>query len=52
MHAGPDTSFLVNLNQNIRIVHRVCHTYFPRDAMEREDVFQDIMYQLWRSYPQ
>jgi RNA polymerase sigma factor (sigma-70 family) len=52
MHAEPEASFLANLNQNIRIVHRVCHTYFPRDAMEREDVFQDIMYQLWKSYPQ
>lgn len=51
MHAEPETSFLANLNQNIGIVHRVCHTYFPRDA-EREDVFQGIMYQLWKSYPQ
>jgi RNA polymerase sigma factor (sigma-70 family) len=52
MHAEPETSFLANLNQNIRIVHQVCHTYFPRDALEREDLFQDIMYQLWKSYPQ
>jgi RNA polymerase sigma factor (sigma-70 family) len=52
MHAEPETSFLRNLNQDIGIVHRVCHTYFPRDAGEREDVFQDIMYQLWKSYPQ
>jgi RNA polymerase sigma factor (sigma-70 family) len=52
MHVETETSFLVNLNQNIGIVHRVCHTYFRRDAAEREDVFQDIMYQLWKSYPQ
>ena len=52
MHGEPETSFLANLNQNIRIVHGVCHAYFPRDAAEREDVFQDIMYQLWKSYPQ
>jgi len=52
MRAEPETSFLANLNQNIRIVHQVCHTYFPRDALEREDLFQDIMYQLWKSYPQ
>jgi len=52
MRAETETSFLVNLNQNIGIVHRVCHTYFPRDATEREDVFQDVMYQLWKSYPQ
>ena len=52
MHPEPETSFLANLNQNIRIVHGVCHAYFPRNAVEREDVFQDIMYQLWKSYPQ
>ena len=52
MSAEWETSFLTDVNQNIRIVHRVCHTYFPRDAMEREEVFQDIMYQLWKSYPQ
>jgi RNA polymerase sigma factor (sigma-70 family) len=52
MHAEWETSFLTDVNQNIRIVHRVCHTYFPCDAVEREDVFQDVMYQLWKSYPQ
>jgi hypothetical protein len=52
MHAETETSFLTNLNQNIGIVHQVCHTYFRRDAVEREDVFQDIMYQLWKSHPQ
>ena len=52
MHAEPETTFLANLNQNVRIVHGVCHTYFSGDAVEREDVFQDIMYQLWKSYPQ
>jgi RNA polymerase sigma-70 factor (ECF subfamily) len=52
MHVESETSFLAHVNQNIGIVHRVCHTYFFRDATEREDVFQDIMYQLWKSYPQ
>ncbi len=50
MHAETETSFLVDLNQNIGIVHRVCQTYFPYDTAEREDLFQDIMYQLWKSY--
>ena len=52
MHTETEISFLADLNQNMGIVHQVCHTYFRRDAMEREDVFQDIMYQLWKSYPQ
>lgn len=34
------------------IVHRVCNAYFFYDSEEREDVLQEIMYQLWKSYPQ
>jgi RNA polymerase sigma-70 factor, ECF subfamily len=52
MQTETEISFLTNLNQNMGIVHQVCHTYFRRDAVEREDVFQDIMYQLWKAYPQ
>ena len=52
MQTETEISFLANLNQNMGIVHQVCHTYFRRDGVEREDVFQDIMYQLWKSYPQ
>ena len=52
MRAEWETAFLTDVNRDIRIVHRVCHTYFPRDAVEREEVFQDILYQLWKSYPQ
>jgi RNA polymerase sigma factor (sigma-70 family) len=52
MYVETETSFLANLNRNIGIVHGVCHTYFRRDSVEREDVFQEIMYQLWKSYPQ
>src|SRR5262245_49080543 len=52
MEAEREASFLTDLNRNIRIVHRVCRTYFYRDPVQREDVFQDIMYQLWKSYPQ
>jgi RNA polymerase sigma factor (sigma-70 family) len=52
MHAESEAAFLAEVNQNIGIVHRVCHTYFSRDTAEREDLFQDIMYQLWKSYPQ
>jgi RNA polymerase sigma factor (sigma-70 family) len=51
MDAERERSFLNDVNQNIRIVHQVCRIYFWRDPAEREDLFQDIMYQLWRSYP-
>jgi len=49
MKENPEDHFLIELNQNIRIVHRICHIYF-RDRDEREDMFQEIMYQLWKSY--
>ncbi len=51
MHPPPESTFLTDLNENIGIVHRVCRAYFFGDADEREDVFQEIMYQLWKSYP-
>lgn len=47
-----ETSFLTQVNQNIGIVHRVCHVYVPHDPVEREDAFQDVMYQLWKSFSQ
>jgi RNA polymerase sigma factor (sigma-70 family) len=52
MPLDQESSFLAEVNPNIGIVHRICRAYFPRDAAEREDVFQDIMFQLWKSYLQ
>ena len=52
MHSDHEAQFLRDINENIGIVHRVCHTYFANNALEREDVFQEIMYQLWRSFTQ
>ena len=49
--ADQEALFLTQLNQNIGIVHRVCHAYFAHSVSDREDVFQDIMYQLWKSFP-
>src|SRR5687767_11135874 len=51
MNADQEDRFLTDINQNIGIVHRVCNSYFMYDKEDREDVFQEIMYQLWRSYP-
>jgi len=52
MHPDHEARFLRDINKNIGIVHRVCHTYFANNTLEREDVFQEIMYQLWRSFTQ
>jgi len=45
-----DTTFIKVINQNLNIAHKVARIYFE-DADEREDVKQEMMYQLWRSYP-
>lgn len=45
-----DEIFVNELNQNLGIAHKVCRLYFT-DPDEREDVLQEMMYQLWRSYP-
>jgi RNA polymerase sigma-70 factor (ECF subfamily) len=31
------------------ILHKVCHVYCPNPS-DREDLFQEIVYQLWKSY--
>jgi len=38
------------IQDNQRIIHKVCRIY--RDSLEdREDLFQEVIFQLWRSYP-
>ncbi|MBC9931010.1 RNA polymerase sigma factor [Chitinophaga qingshengii] len=42
--------FLGILRQHEGILHKICRLY--RDTPEdREDLFQEMVYQLWRSYP-
>ena len=45
-----DNAFIQHINQNLGIAHKVGRLYFA-DADEREDALQEMMYQLWRSYP-
>lgn len=44
-----DAEFLKLINDNLGIAHKVCNIYFRHPA-DREDVFQEMMYQLWRSF--
>lgn len=44
-----DNTFVQQINQNLDIARKVCRIYFS-DASDREDVLQEMMYQLWRSY--
>ena len=43
-------TFMQQLNQHLGIAHKVCGLYFD-DAEEKQDVVQEMLYQLWRSYP-
>ena len=42
--------FLTDISQHQGLIHKICRIY--RDSKEdREDLFQEITYQLWKSYP-
>lgn len=45
-----ETEFLKMIQENQSIIHKICRIY--RDSHEdREDLFQEVVFQLWRSYP-
>jgi RNA polymerase sigma factor (sigma-70 family) len=50
MAESSNDTFLQQINRNIGIAHKVSRIYF-QDSDEREDAFQEMMYQLWKSYP-
>ena len=42
--------FLKDIQHNQNIIYKVCNLY--RDSREdQEDLFQEIVYQLWKAYP-
>jgi len=45
-----EDKFVEDINQNIGVIHKICNIYFG-DADNRKDACQEILYQLWRSYP-
>jgi RNA polymerase sigma factor (sigma-70 family) len=45
-----DDSFIQAINENLGIAHKVCKLYFM-DIDDREDVLQEMLYNLWKSYP-
>lgn len=45
-----EKEFLALIDQHQGIIHKICRLY--RDSTEdREDLFQEIMFQLWQSFP-
>jgi len=49
MADSSDDVFIQQINQNLGIAHKICRVYFS-DADDREDVLQEMMYQLYKSY--
>lgn len=48
--AKPETTFLEQVNEQQGILHKVCRIYRDTDQ-DREDLFQDMLYQLWKAWP-
>ena len=45
-----EQAFIKNIQQHQNIIYKVCNLY--RDRREdQEDLFQEIVYQLWKAYP-
>lgn len=47
---GIDEGFVALVNRHRPMLERVCRIY-EDGAEERKDLFQEVVYQLWRSYP-
>jgi RNA polymerase sigma factor (sigma-70 family) len=42
--------FSEQVSNHLGILHKICRTY-KRDPIDREDLFQEIVYNAWKSYP-
>ena len=42
--------FLILINQHRAMLHKVCNVYC-HSAQDRQDMFQEIIIQLWKAYP-
>ena len=45
-----EKEFISLINEHRGIIYKVCHLY-DRDKVYREDLFQEIVLQLWKSFP-
>ena len=46
---GTENEFVQRVNESQGIIHKVCRMYCD-DQTHREDLFQEIILQLWKSY--
>jgi RNA polymerase sigma factor (sigma-70 family) len=42
--------FSEQIHSHLGILHKICRTY-KRDPDDRDDLFQEIVYNAWKSYP-
>jgi RNA polymerase sigma-70 factor (ECF subfamily) len=50
LEEGLQQAFIRLVNENRGILYKVCRMYGATEA-DRQDLFQEIVIQLWRSYP-
>ena len=48
--ANPEHAFVEKITESQGIIHKVCNVYC-KDQEHRKDLFQEILIQLWKSYP-
>jgi RNA polymerase sigma-70 factor (ECF subfamily) len=49
MPPTPQPEFLTLIDRHQGVIHKVCRLYGRRG--EEQDLFQEILYQLWKSFP-
>ncbi|MEM6763409.1 MAG: sigma-70 family RNA polymerase sigma factor [Bacteroidota bacterium] len=45
-----ESQYLSLIDQHQKLIHKVCHLYCKEGTL-REDLFQEILLQLWKAYP-
>lgn len=48
--ASPQSAFVALVHEHRALLHKVCNLYCS-SIHDRQDLFQEIIIQLWRSYP-
>ncbi|MCD2425622.1 sigma-70 family RNA polymerase sigma factor [Niabella pedocola] len=47
---GMETEILKTIHEHQKIIYKICNLY-RNNREDQEDLFQEIVYQLWKSYP-
>jgi RNA polymerase sigma-70 factor (ECF subfamily) len=45
-----ENKFIFEIQKNQGILHKICFIY-SKNSIEKEDLYQEIILQLWKSYP-